>query len=221
MSHKHRCDCKHIWTTVRASLPPSLTALIYLNIFFSLNCADCGCLQSHGINIQYSNLHPVGSNRPFNFSELPQVSILKLCGTLSAFWGHHLAVIILNNLFLWLTYLLDCRKLQKPSFLPRNKEPLEELSAFPPQGPGPKLISGGIILPPKAPCSGGSAFLKYRNFQPWTFPFFNYSKHHLKKICSCKHVSFFLLIALSHINMELQKGAYDNKIQESLFNNCM
>lgn len=32
---------------------------------------------------------------------------------------------------------------------------------------------------------------------------------------------FFLLIALSHINMELQKGAYDNKIQESLFNNCM
>lgn len=51
---------------------------------------------------------------------------------------------------------------------PRDQEPFEELSVFPLQGPGSKLSSRNIVLPPREKgLLQGWYFPKYRNFSDW------------------------------------------------------
>ena len=52
---------------------------------------------------------------------------------------------------------------------PKNKEPLEELGAFSPQGPGSKLSSKEIFLHQKSPClsRGGIVLLKEQELCEW------------------------------------------------------
>lgn len=113
--HLSVCQCWSPWT---------LSVMSHTHT----NCANCGCLQWHSMNIQYSNLHPVRSDRTANISELPEASILNLCRTLSAFRGHDPTVIFLSNLFLWLAYFQTARSYKNPLILLQR---LSHLRMFP------------------------------------------------------------------------------------------
>lgn len=105
-----------LWSVISASLIqtgdtskaefvplPSSLMCIYATVTAALLELFLGLFTAAQREHTVFHLHPIGTETTVNISELPEVSILKLCGTLSAFSGHNLAADFLRDLFLWPT----------------------------------------------------------------------------------------------------------------------
>lgn len=89
--HSHACQRWSLWT-LSQSCHTDQVRLVYSDTAYIYSIPICLPSGVSDLCIYYISKHP-------------EVSILKMCRTPCAFWGHNPAAIFLNNLFLWLTYL--------------------------------------------------------------------------------------------------------------------